>query len=63
MGLPSWFPDGTKNAFTTIAFTKYRDSNHEIYVMNADGSERILLTKNSAMGEPPFWSPLLSSEK
>ena len=31
---PAWSPDGTK-----IAFASNRDGNHEIYVMNADGTE------------------------
>ena len=34
-----WSPDGTK-----IAFTSGRDGSHEIYAMNADGSNQTRLT-------------------
>ena len=47
---PAWSPDGTR-----IAFTSYRDGNHEIYVMDADGRNVIRLTNNS--GWSPAWSP------
>ena len=40
-----------------IAFVSDRDGNHEIYVMNADGSEQSNLTMNSAADEHPCWSP------
>jgi Tol biopolymer transport system component len=40
---PSWFPDGSK-----IAFTSDRDGNREIYKMNADGSNQTRLTNNAA---------------
>ena len=42
---------------TKIAFASYRDGNHEIYVMNADGSEQTNLTNNPAADEYPSWSP------
>ncbi|MBT8397525.1 MAG: PD40 domain-containing protein, partial [Gemmatimonadetes bacterium] len=41
--LPAWSPDGSK-----IAFTTDRDGNEEVYVMNADGSNPVNLTNNSA---------------
>jgi Tol biopolymer transport system component len=49
---PSWSPDGGK-----IAFESDRDGNHEIYVMNADGSSVTRLTNNNASDESPSWSP------
>lgn len=39
----SWSPDGKK-----IAFHSLRDENFEIYIMNADGSEKKKLTNNPA---------------
>ena len=49
---PSWSPDGTK-----IVFYTWRDGNHEIYVMNADGSNLTNLTNNAAHDIHPSWSP------
>ena len=49
---PSWSPNGKK-----LAFHSYRDRNHDIYVMNADGSEQKNLTNNPAYNNHPFWSP------
>jgi TolB protein len=44
---PAWSPDGSK-----IAFQSDRDGNFEVYVMNADGSDQVNLTK----GRPgPEW--------
>jgi len=40
-----------------IAFVSERDGNHEIYVMNADGSEQKRLTNNPAIDTEPSWSP------
>ncbi|MGH7569975.1 MAG: protein kinase domain-containing protein, partial [Gemmatimonadales bacterium] len=48
-----------------IAFTSDRDGpdpvghlgNHEIYVMNADGTDQRRLTNHDAMDELPAWSP------
>ncbi len=45
-------PDGTK-----IAFTSYRDGNHEIYVMNADGKNLKNLTLHLDDDTWPAWSP------
>jgi hypothetical protein len=45
-----------------IAFASDRDGNHEIYVMNADGSKQKRLTNNPARDRWPCWSPILLSE-
>ena len=47
-----WSPDGRR-----IAFMSERDGNHEIYVMNADGSGVTRLTHNDAADGQPIWSP------
>lgn len=51
-GHPSWSPDGTR-----IAFETRRDGNSEIYVMDADGSDPVNLTKHEAGDYEPAWSP------
>jgi TolB protein len=40
-----------------IAFVSYLLANGEIYIMNADGSNLISLTKNAADDSNPAWSP------
>ena len=42
---------------TKIAFASNRGGKFEIYVRNADGSERTNLTNNPADDEYPSWSP------
>ncbi|MBA3867563.1 MAG: PD40 domain-containing protein [Anaerolineae bacterium] len=49
---PSWSWDGSK-----IVFGSARDGNREIYVMNADGSNQINLSQNTADDRRPNWSP------
>jgi hypothetical protein len=55
---PAWSPDGSK-----IAFMFNQHDHQEIYVMNADGSNRMRLTKEEPFaGRPPnnvspAWSP------
>ena len=49
---PAWSPDGR-----TLAFVSRRDGNAEIYVMNADGSEQLNLTRQPASDSHPSWSP------
>ena len=46
-----------KKAQDHIAFASKRDGNEEIYVMNADGSNVIRLTKNTVFDRNPAWSP------
>jgi Tol biopolymer transport system component len=45
-----------------IAFITVRNTNFEICVINADGSEQENLTNNSDWGSAPSWSPFLPSE-
>ena len=45
-------PDGTK-----IAFTSVRDGNHEIYVINRDGSGVRRVTSHPSVDVTPTWSP------
>jgi dipeptidyl aminopeptidase/acylaminoacyl peptidase len=40
-----------------IAYTSRRDGNDEIYVMNADGSDRTNLSNNPAQDDLAAWSP------
>jgi hypothetical protein len=55
---PVWSPDGTK-----IAFGFSQHDHWEIYVMNADGSNRVRLTQEELFAKPPpnnvspAWSP------
>ncbi len=51
-GTPRWSPDGSK-----IAFTSSRSGDYEIWVMNADGSDRQRLTRRSGWDGLPRWSP------
>jgi TolB protein len=51
MTSPSWSPDGSR-----IAFDSYSGDNLEVFVINADRSNLVQLTRNSASGEPT-WSP------
>jgi Tol biopolymer transport system component len=50
----AWSPDGKH-----IAFGSYKDTPgvREIYVMNADGSNPVNITKNPADDNNPAWSP------
>lgn len=49
---PSWSPDGTK-----IVFESNRAGNHDIWIMDADGSDPVRLTDHAAMDETPVFSP------
>lgn len=50
---PSWAPDGTR-----IAFTSLRDGLPVVYVMNSDGSNQINLTQSTFLDSSDAeWSP------
>ncbi len=49
---PDWSPDGTR-----IVYMADRDGNHELYVMNADGTGEANITQNAASDNVPRWSP------
>ena len=49
---PVWSPDGRR-----IAYVSDRDVDWEIYLMNADGSDRRRLTRSPGIDRAPAWSP------
>ncbi len=50
---PAWSPDGRQ-----IVFVSDRDRDADLYLMNADGSNEVLLTRNDdAEDRDPAWSP------
>jgi TolB protein len=50
---PRWSPDGSK-----IAFESERDGDHEVYVMNSDGSNQRNVSKSSETNDLfPTWMP------
>ncbi|HSP54779.1 MAG TPA: hypothetical protein VLS25_04245 [Dehalococcoidia bacterium] len=55
-GNATWSPDGTKIAFVAGGAPV---SNSVIWVMNADGSERVRLTDGFASDDQPAWQPQL----
>lgn len=50
--LPGWSPDGSR-----MAFSSSRSGDYEIWVMNADGSDRKKLTNRKSWDGLPRWSP------
>ena len=50
---PTWSPDGTK-----IAFQSDRDGQWDIWIMEADGTNPVNLTKGQGGGHPA-WSPII----
>ena len=48
---PAFSPDGKR-----IAFVSYSDGNYEIYVMHADGSGLLRITRDPAQDLSPAWS-------
>jgi TolB protein len=54
---PAWSPDGTRIAFTrNEGFEEGALGPGEIFVMNADGSNRLNLTNDPANDINPSWS-------
>jgi TolB protein len=49
---PAWSPDGRR-----IAFTSARDGNHEVYVVNSDGTGLERLTTNADRDDFATWHP------
>lgn len=49
---PAWSPKEQR-----IAYRSIRQGNHEIYVVNADGSDDTNLTNSPALDIEPAWSP------
>ena len=49
---PAWSRDAAK-----IAFVSTRDSNKEVYVMNASGGNQVRLTSTLENDDSPYWSP------
>lgn len=49
---PAWSPDGSR-----IAFIAARNSQHRVWVMNADGSSPTQLTTDAGFDMTPTWSP------
>lgn len=54
---PAWSPRGTKVAFVSDQDGNGSNAKYEIYVMDADGSNRIRLTNNTALDAAPVFSP------
>ena len=50
---PAWSPDGNKIVFVSSDY----DDNDEIYVVNADGTNRVRLTNQPKYDWFPSWSP------
>jgi Tol biopolymer transport system component len=55
---PAWSPDGSQIAFAAQTGTRAEDQRlSELFVMNADGSNRRRLTTNDDYDGEPTWSP------
>jgi TolB protein len=47
---PTWSPNGAK-----IAFTSFVDGQSDLYVMDADGSNHVQVTRDPAIDFDPQW--------
>ena len=54
---PEWSPDGSKIAFVKPTYYKEGNNWGVIWVMNADGSNKIKLTDDTEKLDSPAWSP------
>ncbi|CAA9402662.1 MAG: tolB protein precursor, periplasmic protein involved in the tonb-independent uptake of group A colicins [uncultured Rubrobacteraceae bacterium] len=54
---PTWSPDGTRIAFLSNTAALDGQSDPEIWVMNADGTNQEPLTENVFQERDPAWSP------
>jgi uncharacterized protein YjdB len=56
VGSPAWSPDGSRIAFQLLR-TGFSGPTFEIWAMNADGSNKELITWSNAGDRTPTWSP------
>ena len=54
---PAWSPDGSKIAFIKTSYYQQGSNWGVIWVMNADGSNKIKLTDDTEKLNSPAWSP------
>jgi Tol biopolymer transport system component len=57
---PSWSPDGSKIAFAAVRNVNradFENSDLDIFVMNADGTQPVRLTEDARFNWAPSWSP------
>lgn len=55
---PAWSPDGTRLAYVANSFDVDKQTDLEIWVINADGTGRRQITNNAfPIDEQPAWSP------
>lgn len=48
----AWSPDGTKIVYSSL---KIPGGTYQIFIMNADGTNKVQITHNSAQNEEPAW--------